>query len=197
MAPEYVEVWEEKKDGNGNDELEYQLSVSTAVDRVKTIINHYGVESVTLLTSFGVQSGAMLALVAEACPEVRVLFINTQGPTSERDLEYGRQVLDILGLNNFTVASADVTREEFRKGMAEVGITPDQNDHQNAFHVLSQDVFKVNPLMQECASSNVQCLLSGVRRGQTKDRDNFSFIQYSQGDPAKAHPILIGRMTIA
>lgn len=187
MALEF-DFWEEKKDGN--DDLEYQLSSACAVDRVRMIINHFGADSVTLLTSFGVQSGAMLALVAEACPKVRVLYINTQGPTSERDLEYGRRVLNVLGLKNFTVAKSDVTREEFREGMEEVGITPDQSDGQNVFHVLSQDVFKVTPLKQECAASNVQCLLSGVRRGQTKDRAYFNFIQHSQADPAKAHPIL-------
>ena len=55
--------------------------------------------------------------VAEACPDVRVLYIDTQGPTSQRDLEYGRQLLDYLGLSNFSVAKADVTREEFRQGM--------------------------------------------------------------------------------
>ena len=55
--------------------------------------------------------------VAEACPDVRVLYIDTQGPTSQRDLEYGRQLLDHLGLPNFSVAKADVTRDEFKEGM--------------------------------------------------------------------------------
>lgn len=132
--------------------------------------------------------------VAEACPDIRVLYINTQGPTSERDLEYGRQLLDILGLHNFTVAKADVTREEFREGMEEVGISPDKSPEDgksNVFHVLSQDVFKVTPLKQDCAASGVKCLLSGVRRGQTRDRDHFKFLQYSEGiDPSKGHPIL-------
>ena len=120
---------------------------------------------------------------------MRVLYIDTQGPTSKRDLEYGHRLLDYLGLKHFTVAKADVTREEFRQGMEEVGITYD--DNKNVFHKMSQDVFKVTPLKQECVASNVQCLLSGVRRGQTSDRNHFKFIQYShQGEPAKAHPIL-------
>ena len=122
---------------------------------------------------------------------MRVLYIDTQGPTSERDLEYGYQLLDHLGLNNFTIAKADVTREEFREGMEEVGIVQDENSRQKIFHKLSQDVFKVTPLKQEIAESNVQCLLSGVRRGQTKERDHFKFIQYSNSqDPSKGHPIL-------
>lgn len=126
-----------------------------------------------------------IIIVAEACPEVRVLFINTQSPTSERDLEYGLQVLDNLGLKNFTVAKANVTREDFRDGMEEVGISQEKN--QNIFHVLSQDVFKLTPLKQACPS--VKCLLSGVRRGQTKERDHFKFIE-SDHHPSKAHPIL-------
>lgn len=98
--------------------------------------------------------------------------------------------MDVLGLKNFTVAKAGVTREEFRQGMEDVGITADKNNSKNVFHSLSQDVFKVTPLKQECAASGVQCLLSGVRRGQTSDRDHFKFLQYSQSSPAKAHPIL-------
>lgn len=184
-----LDFCEEKKDENDED-LEYQLSVANAVDRVRMIVDNFGDDSVTVLTSFGVQSGVMLALVAEACPEVRVMYINTQGPTSERDLEYGCQLLDVLGLKNFTIAKAKVTRGEFSEGMKVLGVAPDKSEGQNALHKLSQDVFKVQPLKQECASSNVKCLLSGVRRGQTRDRDHFNFIQYSENDPAKAHPIL-------
>lgn len=170
--------------------LEYQLSIASACDRVRMIVDQFGADSVTLLTSFGVQSGIMLSIVAEACPDVRVLYIDTQGPTSERDIKYGRQLLDFLGLKNFTVAKAGVTRADFQKGMEEVGITSDSEKYGNVFHTLSQDVFKLAPLKQECAASNVQCLLSGVRRGQTSERDHFKFIQYSQDGPHKAHPIL-------
>ena len=71
-------------------------------------------------------------------------------------------------------------------------IAPDkiEVEGQNAFHKLSQDVFKVQPLKQYCVPSNVKYLLSGVRRGQTRDCDHFNFIQYSGDDPAKARPIL-------
>merc|ERR1712087_663668 len=96
--------------------------------------------------------------------------------------------LDVLGLNNFTISKADVTRDDFRSGMREVGIT--ETDHKDVFDKLSQDVFKIAPLKKECAASGVKCLLSGVRRGQTSDRDRFIFIQFPHGGPAKAHPIL-------
>ena len=43
-------------------DLEYQLAASSAVDRVEMVVDIFGVDSVTLLTSFGVQSGVMLAL---------------------------------------------------------------------------------------------------------------------------------------
>lgn len=189
MAP-YSSFSEEKKD-ESDEFLEYELSIASACDRVRMLVDQFGADSVTLLTSFGVQSGVMLSTVAEACPDVRVLYIDTQGPTSDRDLEYGRKVLDTVGLKNFSVAKAGVTREEFQKGMEEVGITADSNEDGNsAFHALSQEVFKLTPLKQECATSNVQCLLSGVRRGQTSERDHFKFLQYSQAGPDKAHPIL-------
>ena len=119
-----------------------------------------------------------------------MLYIDTQGPTSKRDLEYGRHVLDILGLNNFTVAKADMRREEFRQGMETIAPNGMHATHK-VFHALSQDVFKITPLKQESVSSNVKCLLSGVRRGQTKERSHFKFLQCSHGDdPSKAHPIL-------
>lgn len=186
MAVNY-DALEEKIDSN--EDLEYLISNAlSAVDRVRMIVDRFGADSVTVLTSFGVQSGIMLSLVAEACPEVRVLYIDTQGPTSERDLKYGRQLLDVLGLNNFSIAKAAVTRDEFRAGMREVGISECTDNH--IYHKLSQDVFKVAPLKRECAESSVKCLLSGVRRGQTNDRDQFTFIQFPKGGPAKAHPIL-------
>ncbi len=141
---------------------------------------------ILLLSNSSIVLCMHLRTVAEACPDVRVLFIDTQGPTSQRDLEYGRQLLDHLGLKNLTVVKADVTREEFRQGMEEVGIAPEDK----VFHTLSQDVFKVNPLKKHCVTSGVQCLLSGVRRGQTKERDHFKFLQYSQDPASKAHPIL-------
>ena len=52
--------WEEKADDNYD--FEYELSEASAVDRVQKIVNAFGSESVTVLTSFGVQSGVMLAL---------------------------------------------------------------------------------------------------------------------------------------
>jgi phosphoadenosine phosphosulfate reductase len=179
---------DEKEDDYYNWDFDYELSGLNAVNRIRKIVDKFGTESVTVLTSFGVQSGVMLSLVAEACPDIRVLYINTQGPTSERDLGYGRKLLKVLGLNNFTEAKAAVTRDEFREGLEEIGIREDEDKH--LFHKLSQDVFKVAPLKQECAASGVKCLLSGVRRGQTSSRDNFNFIQFPFGDPAKAHPIL-------
>ncbi|KAL7546089.1 hypothetical protein ACHAWF_009426 [Thalassiosira exigua] len=137
----------------------------------------------------------MLSLVAEACPGIRVLFIHTQGETSDRDLEYGRQVLNHLCLSeNLTVAKSDVSRDEFRKSMAAVDNTLEckPDFYSSTFHVLSQNVFKLAPLKHTCAEYDVQCLLSGVRRGQTSHRDSLNFIQYpsASGDPDKAHPIL-------
>jgi len=172
-----------------NNNYEQKLANSTAVDRVRMITDRYdgGSDSVTVLTSFGVQSGVMLALVAEACPNIRVLFIDTQSPTSQRDLSYGRQVLSHLGLNNFEIAKAKFTREEFAEGMAEVGVH--HVDQKDVFHTLSQDVFKITPLKK--ATTDTKCLLSGVRRGQTKSRDSLPFLRYSGSeDPDKAHPIL-------
>lgn len=190
MAIESDSGEENGDDVDGSLEFESELSAASAIDRVRMIIDEFGADSVTLLTSFGVQSGVMLSLVAEACPDVRVMFIDTQGPTSERDLAYGREVMDVLGLKNFTVAKAGVTKEEFRQGMEDVGICPEREKTKHVFHSLSQDVFKVTPLKRECAASDVQCLLSGVRRGQTSDRDHFKFLQHSQSDPDKGHPIL-------
>ena len=47
---------------NPNPNLERQLLASSAVDRVRMIVDHFGAGSVTVLTSFGVQSGIMLSL---------------------------------------------------------------------------------------------------------------------------------------
>ena len=61
MAIKSFYVSEEKK-VDEDDLLECQLSTSAALDRVEIIFDHFGSDSVTLLTSFGVQSGVMLAL---------------------------------------------------------------------------------------------------------------------------------------
>ena len=62
MSPLNNEYYEEKTDDLGYTELEWKLATASAVDRVRIVIDHFGSESVTLLTSFGVQSGVMLAL---------------------------------------------------------------------------------------------------------------------------------------
>lgn len=75
--------FDDSDDSNDTFNLESSLaSTPSAVDRIKSIVctHHRGAaESVTVLTSFGVQSGIMLSLVAEACPTMKVLFIHTQG----------------------------------------------------------------------------------------------------------------------
>ena len=43
-------------------DLEDELSLTSAAERVKMIVEHFGIDYVTLLTSFGVQSGVMLSL---------------------------------------------------------------------------------------------------------------------------------------
>ena len=62
MSPLNNEYYEEKTDDFDHNELEWKLATASAVDRVRMVIDHFGSESVTLLTSFGVQSGVMLAL---------------------------------------------------------------------------------------------------------------------------------------
>ncbi len=64
MAPNPFCNWEEKEDIINDDRtyLEYQLSTANALDRVSMVVDHFGAEHVTLLTSFGVQSGIMLSL---------------------------------------------------------------------------------------------------------------------------------------
>lgn len=114
--------------------------------------------------------------------------LSPTGETSERDLEYGKTVLDHLGLSdNLIIAKSNTTRDEFRMGMAEVGYTDEEDED---FRTLSQNVFKLTPLKQICEEHNVVCLLSGVRRGQTAHRNSLKYINYDQAGPAKAYPIL-------
>lgn len=168
--------------------FESDLANTTAVDRIRMLVNRYGKGSTAVLTSFGVQSGVMLSLVAETFPDLLVVFIDTQSPTSQRDLAYGRQLLKAFGLTNLYVARADVTREDFRVGMEAVGVSPQDK----SFHPMSQDVFKMEPLERAVAENKISCLLSGVRRGQTSERNHFKFAEIlgNEKGPTKGHPIL-------
>lgn len=168
------------------DDFEERLAdAGDAVDRIKLVVDHFGgPDAVTLMTSFGVQSGVMLGLVAESYPRMRVMYIHTQSATSERDLEYGRRVMRAVGKpeDSLVVAKADVTREEFREGMVAVGYKTSGDD----FRAMSQDVFKITPMKRQCADSGIKVLISGARRGQTAMRDGLKFVQSSHGsDPAK------------
>ena len=62
MSPLNNEYYEEKTDDFDHSELEWKLATASAVDRVRMVIDHFATESVTLFTSFGVQSGVMLGL---------------------------------------------------------------------------------------------------------------------------------------
>lgn len=63
MAPNLTSLGFAEEKLDFNEDLEYRLShAMNAVDRVRMIVDHFGAEAVTVLTSFGVQSGIMLSL---------------------------------------------------------------------------------------------------------------------------------------
>ena len=152
----------------------------TAKERVVWAVNH--VEgNFALSSSFGIQSAVMLHLVTTIRPNIPVILADT-GYLFPETYQYIDYLTEQLNLNLI------ITRSKHSPAwqLARYGKEWEQGkealvryNHRN----------KVEPLDSALDEHNVNTWFSGIRRQQSKEREQMDFISQTRGR-IKVHPIL-------
>lgn len=134
-------------------------------------------ERLAVLSSFGAESALLLAMVAEADPAIRVLFLNT-GRHFPETLAYRRDLAAFLGLKNVidlepnpaSIAKADPTGELW-------AFDPDS----------CCAVRKVEPL--KLAELDYDVMVTGRKRGQAATRAAMDIVERRDDGQIRINPL--------
>tara|TARA_B100000214_G_scaffold371236_1_gene347236 strand:+ start:682 stop:1452 length:771 start_codon:yes stop_codon:yes gene_type:complete len=142
----------------------------SAQDQVKWALEQFD-ERFVLTTSFGIQSAVLLHMTMELKSPQRpkVIWIDT-GYLPKETYNYAEALTRLLDLN-LVVAQSPISpaRMEALYGrLWETGVQKDLDKY--------HQIRKVEPLEKVFSDLNVYCWASGVRKGQTKNRESMSSI---------------------
>jgi len=130
-------------------------------------------ERFALTTSFGIQSAVLLHMSVElkTHQKPKVIWIDT-GYLPKETYSYAEELTKLLKLNLVVVQSPiSAARMEALYGrLWETGVQKDLEKY--------HQIRKVEPLEKALSDLNVHCWASGVRKGQTKNRQSMSNIDY-------------------
>ena len=134
-------------------------------------------EKLAVLSSFGAESALLLAMVAEADRDLRVLFLDT-GRHFPETLAYQRDLADMLGLTNVVDVGPDGKQIERRDPTGELwAFDPD------ACCALR----KVEPM--KLASLPYDALVTGRKRGQATTRAQMTVVERKQDGALRLNPL--------
>ncbi|WP_408737264.1 phosphoadenylyl-sulfate reductase [Acetobacter lambici] len=130
-----------------------------------------------IMSSFGAESALLLAFVAEADPDMKVLFLNT-GKHFPQTLTYRRELADVLGLTN----------------VEDIGPSPEQvsdRDPTGELWAFDPDACcnlrKVEPL--RVASLPYDVLVTGRKRGQAATRATMTIVEERDDGQLRINPL--------
>ena len=130
-------------------------------------------ERFALTTSFGIQSAVLLHMSVElkTHQKPKVIWIDT-GYLPKETYSYAEELTKLLKLNLVVVQSPiSAARMEALYGrLWETGVQKDLEKY--------HQIRKVEPLEKALSDLNVHCWASGVRKGQTKNRQSMSNIDF-------------------
>ena len=130
-------------------------------------------ERFALTTSFGIQSAVLLHMSVRLKnhQKPKVIWIDT-GYLPKETYSYAEKLTDLLGLNLVVVQSpiSPARMEALYGRLWETGV----NEDLEKYH----QIRKVEPLEKALSDLNVHCWASGVRKGQTKNRQSMSNIDF-------------------
>ena len=141
-------------------------------------------ERFVLTTSFGIQSAVLLHMSTEfkSSKKIKVIWIDT-GYLPKETYNYSEELTKLLGLN-LVVAQSPISparMEALHGRLWETGLKEDLEKY--------HQIRKVEPLEKTFSSINVHCWASGVRKGQTKNRQSMSHLDYIR-DRLTLRPLL-------
>jgi len=141
-------------------------------------------ERFAITTSFGIQSAVLLHMTVtlKSQKQPKVIWIDT-GYLPKETYEYADQLTKLFGLD-LVVAQSPLSPARMEALYGRLWETGQQKDlfqyHQ---------IRKVQPLEKTFSNLNIQCWASGVRKGQTQNRQSMSQIDYMR-DRLTLRPLL-------
>ncbi len=154
------------------DETSKYLEKLSAQDQLQWAYKKFD-EQFVLTTSFGIQSAVLLHMTVglKSNKKPKVIWIDT-GYLPIETYKYAEELTKILELD-LVVAQSSISpaRMEALYGrLWETGVKEDLEKY--------HQIRKVEPLEKTLSNLNVQCWANGVRKGQTKNRQSMSHIDY-------------------
>lgn len=130
-----------------------------------------------VMSSFGAESALLLAFVAEADPDMKVLFLNT-GKHFPQTLAYRRELADFLGLRNVEDIGPAAEQVSDRDPTGELwAFDPDA----------CCNLRKVEPL--RVASLPYDVLVTGRKRGQAATRATMTVVEQRKDGQLRINPL--------
>lgn len=130
-----------------------------------------------VMSSFGAESALLLAFVAEADPNMKVLFLNT-GKHFPQTLAYRRELADVLGLTNVEDIGPSHEQVSDRDPTGELwAFDPDA----------CCKLRKVEPL--NLASLPYEVLVTGRKRGQAVTRASMAIVEERADGQLRINPL--------
>ena len=141
-------------------------------------------ESFVLTTSFGIQSAVLLhmTLGLKSKKKPKIIWIDT-GYLPKETYTYAEELTTLFDLD-IVVAQSSISPARMEAIYGRLWETGVQKDLEK-YH----QIRKVEPLENTLLNLNVNCWASGVRKGQTKNRQSMSHIDYIR-DRLTLRPLL-------
>ncbi len=141
-------------------------------------------ERFVLTTSFGIQSAVLLHMTAalKSSKKPKVIWIDT-GYLPKETYQYAEQLKNLFELD-VVVAQSPISPARMEALYGRLWETGEQKDLEK-YH----QIRKVEPLEKSLSKLNVHCWASGVRKGQTKNRQFMTHIDYIR-DRLSLRPLL-------
>ena len=141
-------------------------------------------ESFVLTTSFGIQSAVLLhmTLGLKSKKKPKIIWIDT-GYLPKETYSYAEELTTLFELD-IVVAQSSISPARMEAIYGRLWETGVQKDLEK-YH----QIRKVEPLENTLLNLNVNCWASGVRKGQTKNRQSMSHIDYIR-DRLTLRPLL-------
>jgi len=155
---------------------EVVLSEMPVADRLKWSYDKFG-EKLAVTSSFQSQSVPLLHLISKHIPQVPILFLDT-GFHFPETLSFKKELTQRFGLNVIDITNK-MGHGKFKQKYGKLyKKNPDQCCYIN----------KVEPL--ERALNGYDAWITGIRRGQTEERNKADYIQLLDNGITKICPIL-------
>ena len=124
-----------------------------------------------ITTSFGIQSSVILNMVSKLClqKKIKIFWIDT-GYLPPETYHYAEKLIEDLSLE-VEVLQSELSPARMEAKYGKLWETNKENDL-DKYH----DLRKIKPLENGFAKYNIYCWASGVRAGQTENRNKMKFL---------------------